>query len=196
MSSSNPNSHEKLFEGVRNSATGIHTVSTNPHPAQYHDNCISMLAAQPYHHFPPPIPEPWKSGICDCFSDMNSCCLTFFCPCITFGQIAEIVDKGSISCAVSGVIYTAIYCLIGCACIYSCLYRSKLRHQYSLEEKPCYDCFVHFFCESCALCQEHRELQSRGFNMAIAWRGNIDGRNYNMAMAPVPPRVEGGMSRI
>lgn len=28
------------------------------------------------------------------------------------------------------------------------------------------DCCVHLCCESCALCQEYKELETRGFNMA------------------------------
>ncbi|KAL6187517.1 hypothetical protein ACLB2K_038915 [Fragaria x ananassa] len=94
-------------------------------------------------------------------------CITFCCPCITFGQIAEIVDKGSTSCGASGALYTLIACVTTCPCIYSCFYRSKMRRQYSLESSPCGDCLVHFSCEQCALCQEYRELKSRGFDMAI-----------------------------
>ncbi|KAK1605706.1 hypothetical protein QYE76_029379 [Lolium multiflorum] len=37
----------------------------------------------------------WSVGLFDCFGDFGTCCLTFWCPCVTFGRIAEIVDKGS-----------------------------------------------------------------------------------------------------
>jgi Cys-rich protein (TIGR01571 family) len=70
------------------------------------------------------------------------------------------------ACAVSGAIYGLLMCFTGCSCLYSCLYRSKLRTQYMLEESPCNDCLVHCCCESCALCQEYRELKHRGFDMA------------------------------
>jgi hypothetical protein len=29
------------------------------------------------------------------------------------------------------------------------------------------DCLVHFCCETCALCQEYRELKNRGYDMSI-----------------------------
>ena len=120
-------------------------------------------------------------------------CITCLCPCITFGQIAEIIDRGSTckslsspsnkqiqfprndsiwcyvlaACGASGALYTLILCLTGCQCIYSCFYRSKMRGQYSLHESPCNDCLVHCCCETCALCQEYRELKTRGFDMNI-----------------------------
>ncbi|KAL0446745.1 UNVERIFIED_CONTAM: protein PLANT CADMIUM RESISTANCE 2 [Sesamum latifolium] len=119
-------------------------------------------------------------------------CITCWCPCITFGQIAEIVDKGSSSCGASGALYTVIACVTGCPCFYSCFYRSKMRQQYLLHDSPCGDCLVHCFCESCALCQEYRELKIRGFDMSIGWHGNVEKQNRGVAMAPV---VEGGMSR-
>ncbi|KAL4017162.1 hypothetical protein IC575_024838 [Cucumis melo] len=39
--------------------------------------------------------SPWSSGLCDCFSDIESCCCTIWCPCVPFGQASEIIDEGS-----------------------------------------------------------------------------------------------------
>ncbi|CBI27046.3 hypothetical protein VitviT2T_000258 [Vitis vinifera] len=149
---------------------------------------------------PPPAvsfrstPVPWSTGLCHCFNDCKSCCLTFWCPCVTFGRIAEIVDRGSTSCGVSGALYTLILCLTGCSCLYSCFYRSKLRGQYLLEESPCVDCCVHCWCEGCALCQEYRELQNRGFDLSIGWHGNMERqRRGGVDVNPVVP--EGSMTR-
>ncbi|XP_021910081.1 protein PLANT CADMIUM RESISTANCE 2-like isoform X2 [Carica papaya] len=115
----------------------------------------------------PKIRRPWSTGLCDCFSDCRNCCITCWCPCITFGQIAEIIDKGSSSCGVNGALYTLIACVVGCASCYSCFYRTKMRQQYMLKESPCGDCCVHCCCEYCALCQEYRELKNRGYDMSI-----------------------------
>ncbi|KAK1320086.1 Protein PLANT CADMIUM RESISTANCE 2 [Acorus calamus] len=71
--------------------------------------------------------QQWTTGLWGCFEDVPNCFITFCCPCITFGQIAEIVDKGSSSCGTSGALYALIMALTGCQCIYSCSYRSKLR---------------------------------------------------------------------
>ncbi|GER31070.1 pLANT CADMIUM RESISTANCE 2 [Striga asiatica] len=146
--------------------------------------------SRPYIQAKPQVP--WSTGLCDCGSDVRNCCVTFWCPCITFGQVAEIVDKGSSSCGQSGALYALLMCVTGCACCLSCFYRSKMRQQYLLHESPCGDCLVHCFCESCALCQEYRELKNRGFDMTIGWHGNVERQNRGVVMAPIS---ESGMSR-
>ncbi|KAK4479713.1 hypothetical protein RD792_015245, partial [Penstemon davidsonii] len=119
-------------------------------------------------------------------------CVTCWCPCITFGQVAEIVDKGSTSCGVSGALYALISYTTGCGCMYSCCYRQRMRRQYMLSEDPCPDCIVHFCCEYCALCQEYRELKHRGFDMSIGWHGNVEKQSQGVTMAPF---AQGGMNR-
>ncbi|XVF15568.1 hypothetical protein REPUB_Repub09cG0165500 [Reevesia pubescens] len=100
----------------------------------------------------------WSTGLCHCCDDPANCLFTCFCPCVTFGQIAEIVNKGSISCAASG----AVYGLVALT-----------------------DCLVHFCCETCSLCQEYRELNNRGFDMGIGWQANMDRQGRGIKVAPV-----------
>ncbi|KAM7462635.1 hypothetical protein LguiA_030756 [Lonicera macranthoides] len=96
------------------------------------------------------------------------------------------------ACLATGVTYTLLALVTGCGWIYSCCYRSRMRNQYKLPASPCPDCLVHFCCESCALCQEYRELQHHGFNMSAGWEGNMAGQNRGVQM---PPVASGGMSR-
>ncbi|XP_010068703.2 protein PLANT CADMIUM RESISTANCE 2 isoform X2 [Eucalyptus grandis] len=141
--------------------------------------------------------HPWSTGLCDCCGDIKSCCITFWCPCITFGQISEILDKGATSCCANCATFTLIHLLTSvafaypCTCFYSYPYRARLRREFELKEYPCNDCLVHFCCMSCALCQEYRELKSRGFNVEKGWAGNAS-QHGEVAMAP---KVEGGMRR-
>ncbi|KAF3792561.1 hypothetical protein EJ110_NYTH08471 [Nymphaea thermarum] len=93
--------------------------------------------------------------------------LTCCCPCVAFGRIAEIVDRGETSCIIGTGLYEVIKCLTGCACLYSAFFRAKLRSQYRLPESPAPDWAVHLLCEPCALAQEYRELKRRGFDMTI-----------------------------
>ncbi|XP_057845061.1 early nodulin-75 isoform X1 [Cryptomeria japonica] len=112
------------------------------------------------------IPALWASSLYSCTEDPANCCLTLLCPCITFGQIAEIVDENSpcwmvelvATCIVSGRIH-GLLCLAGIAFsaffglplfwgfawCYSCTHRNKMRVKYNLAETPCADCLVHSF---------------------------------------------------
>jgi hypothetical protein len=71
------------------------------------------------------------------------------------------------ACGVNGALYALISCVTCCPCCYSCFYRAKMRQQYLLRETPCGDCLVHCCCEYCSLCQEYRELKSRGYDLAM-----------------------------
>ncbi|CAI0459058.1 unnamed protein product [Linum tenue] len=130
----------------------------------------AAVPVNPHNHA---SPMPWSTGLCDCFDDCSSCCLTAWCPCVAFGRIAEIVDRGQTSCGLSGTVYALMLWMFGCACILSCFYRSKMRGQLFLEESPCPDCLVHLFCEG--------------------WYGNME-KNRRYA-ATTAPAIEGGMSR-
>ncbi|XP_057770550.1 protein PLANT CADMIUM RESISTANCE 7-like [Salvia miltiorrhiza] len=116
--------------------------------------------------------EPWKSHLFDCMKNPQNAIITLLFPCVTFGQIAEILDNGSTSCATSGILYSCIAFCIGMPCLMSCGYRSKLRAKFGLVESPAPDCLIHCFCEYCALCQEYRELEDRGFDPSIGHAGN------------------------
>ncbi|XP_021760005.1 protein PLANT CADMIUM RESISTANCE 2-like isoform X2 [Chenopodium quinoa] len=134
----------------------------------------------------------FSTGLCDCFSDPSLCCMTCWCPCITFGRIAEIVDRGSSSCGVSGALYALLLGLTGFQSIYSCAYRSKMKAQMGMPEDCFGDCCIHFWCEYCALCQEYRELQRLGYDLPLGWHGNVQRQNQGTVMAPSVP---GGMTR-
>ncbi|KAL8172080.1 hypothetical protein V2J09_023884 [Rumex salicifolius] len=129
----------------------------------------------------------WNTGLCDCCDDVPRCCLTFWCPCITFGQVAEIVDKGSTSCGTAGALYALILAFTGCQCIYSCMYRTKMRQQYGIPGDQVGDCCLHFCCECCAISQMSRELTIRGYDVPLGWDGNMAKNNQGVYMAPAAP---------
>ncbi|KAK8503948.1 hypothetical protein V6N13_021722 [Hibiscus sabdariffa] len=126
----------------------------------------------------------WRSGLFDFMDDPMNALVTAFFPCLTFGQIAEIVDDGHTTCGTSGMLYGAIGFCIGLPCLMSCGYRTKLRNKFGLPEAPAPDWVTHFLCEWCALCQEYRELQHRGWDPSIGWHGNM-ARNQMQQQQPV-----------
>ncbi|CAG9460004.1 unnamed protein product [Pedinophyceae sp. YPF-701] len=124
-----------------------------------------------------PVMGEWSSNICDCFQDAPSCCYVFACsPCV----YADLMQRQSVldQCGVTGHA-----CMYYCLCTYvpSTLYiptcfcvpcitqntRRMLRNKYQLPEEPCNDCCTHFWCHSCALCQEFRELKYRGVSKHV-----------------------------
>ncbi|KAF3792549.1 hypothetical protein EJ110_NYTH08454 [Nymphaea thermarum] len=130
----------------------------------------------------------WTTGLFDCFDDPSNALITLFFPCVTFGQVAEILDNGQTSrlhaliawtelvflqmvaaCATSAMMYTLIACCFGVPWILSCTYRTKLRAKYGLMESPAPDWIIHCFCDWCAICQEYRELNNRGLDPGIAF---------------------------
>nr|ABK26896.1 unknown [Picea sitchensis] len=132
-------------------------------------------------------PSARTTGLCDCTQDCRSCCLTCFCPCVAFGQIAEIADSGNTSCLLGGLVYYLLMHLSYVSPCYACFYRKRLRAKFNLAEEPCRDCLVHCFCGCCALCQEYRELKNRGFDPALGWAVNMEKRQSaqaGIAMAP------------
>jgi Cys-rich protein (TIGR01571 family) len=132
----------------------------------------------------------WSSGLFDCFDDCGLCCVTCWCPCITFGRVAEIVDRGATSCGTSGALYALLVYFTGCQWIYSCTYRSKMRSQFGLPEDPCCDCCVHFCCEPCALCQQYKELKARGYDPVLGWDMNAQ-RGAGNGQAMYAPAAQG-----
>ncbi|KAA3463516.1 protein PLANT CADMIUM RESISTANCE 2-like [Gossypium australe] len=85
-------------------ASGIPGVQSHPmtihHHQPYLPHNLSRIPSAP-------IPGQWTSGLCHCFDDPYSCltltsrrrfllgAITCVCPCITFGQITEIINRGS-----------------------------------------------------------------------------------------------------
>ncbi|XP_010045639.2 protein PLANT CADMIUM RESISTANCE 6 [Eucalyptus grandis] len=133
--------------------------------------------------------EGWTTGLFDCMDDPLNAVITCLFPCLTFGQVAELIDNGTTTCATAGMMYALIGCFIGLPCIYSCTFRSKLRSKFGLVESPAPDWIVHFLFEPCALCQEYRELNRRGWNPAIGWVGNVQRQQQmqQQQVAMMPP---------
>ncbi len=104
--------------------------------------------------------QPFSTRIQSCSDDVGICCLTCWCPCITWGQIAEFTLN----------MPSYVGCLIYCCCsnLTCCagmLGRAELRKKLAIGAVStaaagdcCVDCCVHCCAHSCALCQEMREI--------------------------------------
>ncbi|XP_020208513.1 cell number regulator 13 [Cajanus cajan] len=104
----------------------------------------------------------WKTDLFGCCSEPCLCLKTCFFPCRTFSWIANVVTRGETSRkrAMTNLVAYCIFC--GCCC-YSCCMRRKLRSQFNIEGGLCDDFLTHLMCCCCAMVQEWRELELRGF---------------------------------
>ncbi|CAJ2676100.1 unnamed protein product [Trifolium pratense] len=192
------NNTSAAYSGATTSMYAPPSATITGFPVNFNSSTSTAYSGATTTDYAPPPSKPlveWSTNLCNCCSNVEICCLTFWCPCITFGRVAEIIDKGSTSCGYSGTLYTLISLVLGCCCLYSCCYRSKMREQYGLKGNDCTDCMIHCCCETCALCQEYRELHNRGFNMVIGWHRNVEQQTRGIAMSTTAPAVVSGMYR-
>ncbi|KAG2306139.1 hypothetical protein Bca52824_025887 [Brassica carinata] len=138
----------------------------------------------------------WNSDLFDCMNDSENAVITCIVPCVTFGQIAEIVDEGATTCAIGGSLYGAIFLfgamfLTALPSVYSSLFRAKIRNKYGLPDAPAPDWLTHLFCGPCALCQEYRELKHRGFDPKIGWAMNVQAQQQEMMAPPTGQQMMG-----
>ncbi|XP_038981109.1 protein PLANT CADMIUM RESISTANCE 8-like [Phoenix dactylifera] len=130
------------------------------------------------------IGRPWTTTLFDCGMNETNTTMTAFFPCITFGQIAEMLDEGQTSCPLDSFMFILMAPAL-CTCwILGSNYRLKLRNKYNLVQAPAEDWIVHLFCPFCALCQEFRELQNRGIDPSLGWMGYLAKQQETRTVPP------------
>ncbi|XP_073035932.1 protein PLANT CADMIUM RESISTANCE 8 [Primulina eburnea] len=133
---------------------------------------------------------PWSTQLFDCHLDQTNAIMTAFLPCVTFGQIAEVMDQGELTCPMGSFIYLLMMPALCSQWLMGAKYRNKLRARYHLVEAPYQDVISHIFCACCSLCQEYRELKIRGLDPSQGWNGilaQMEMQRINQTMNTPPP---------
>ena len=97
--------------------------------------------------------QKFTSPIHHCFKDWGSCCLTSWCPCVSFGLNAEYaldIPWWAMCCT--------YWCCHNCACCLGLWSRGNARRKLGIEGTCVEDGCIHAFAHPCALCQESREI--------------------------------------
>ncbi|ETW76056.1 hypothetical protein HETIRDRAFT_390466 [Heterobasidion irregulare TC 32-1] len=110
----------------------------------------------------------WSHGICSCFGDCGTCCLSFWCPCIAYSQNKHRLEhleqhgaphpEGGESCTGDCAIHTLLNCF-GCGWVLQIGTRSDVRRRYRIRGSTCGDCCTAFWCQPCELVQDSREIE-------------------------------------
>ncbi|XP_035266292.1 placenta-specific gene 8 protein-like [Anguilla anguilla] len=104
----------------------------------------------------------WSTGICDCFDDLPSCCLGYWCfPCFACKTTSEF---GECACLplVDGLCILAQFVGIpSCVPPVSFAMRAGVRNRYGIQGDMCSDCIYATFCNVCSWCQISREIKRR-----------------------------------
>ncbi|KAF8388961.1 hypothetical protein HHK36_025645 [Tetracentron sinense] len=117
----------------------------------------------------PSIGNPWTTGLFDCHEHQTN------------------------ACPLGSFIYLLMMPALCSQWIMGSKYRAKLRKKYDLVDAPYEDKISHIFCPCCSLCQEFRELKSRGLDPALGWKGNLaqqQGRQYLDQQVKTPPQKQ------
>ncbi|XP_076818376.1 cornifelin homolog B-like isoform X2 [Clavelina lepadiformis] len=137
----------------------------NPHARPIYSAAPpNVIVAQPSNNQPPIIvnnnqivqtktdlaanPQ-WSTSMFDCFQDLPSCCLGFFCP-------------QCLGCWIAAR-YNETCCLgwFGPATLVAL--RTKIRADNKIRGTICDDCICMSFCQQLTLCQMARELNHKGY---------------------------------
>lgn len=99
--------------------------------------------------------QDWDSGVLGFCSDMNSCCLGLFCPCLLYGMAKGLVgeDKWGNTAAF------ALALPLPCTLVF--FFRENLRVQYKLSTNIVLDFLLSAICCPCVLCQIYRQVKER-----------------------------------
>ena len=126
----------------------------------------------------------WHTPLCCPEADCSLCMASVFCPCCVVGanvrMLEENVHAGPCDamngpCTIHGgltilsAVLQAVLAGVGLpgggwlhfAPCYSCQFRKQLREKYNIHNGAGTECVYHYFCQPCALCQEHVELHKR-----------------------------------
>ncbi|KAH0607196.1 uncharacterized protein H6S33_003184 [Morchella sextelata] len=126
---------------------GVHAPGQIGHPNQQHGR------------------EEYQHGMCDCFSDIGTCCTGYWCPCILYSRTKHRV-KTSPDSNINEFKAFNPHCMAFCALapvawVFTMLQRTRIREKYQLEGSIANDCGKAYCCGPCTLIQDEREVTKR-----------------------------------
>jgi Cys-rich protein (TIGR01571 family) len=92
-----------------------------------------------------------------CTGGFGTCCLTYWCPCVAFGQSMEKLSSDECmcggNCAGAGCLWMGGILCCGSVICMTCMGRTAIRKKYNIDGDDCSDCLASLFCHLCVLIQ-------------------------------------------
>ncbi|KAL1965684.1 hypothetical protein VTN77DRAFT_5184 [Rasamsonia byssochlamydoides] len=132
----------------------------------------------------------WSTSFGEC-SDIGTCCLGIWCPCILYGRTQYRLSRKSrredptnlLGFEACNGSCTAMALLCGCQCILAAIQHTRTRKTYEIEGDICTDYVRASCCICCTLIQDDREIRKR--EEARAYSAQVSG---TALIAPyIPP---------
>ncbi|KAL2001539.1 hypothetical protein VTN02DRAFT_1637 [Thermoascus thermophilus] len=166
------------FRSLGNSGTGLDDIYANHLPGQITHPNQEIKGG------------PWSGGLCDC-SDIGTCCLGVWCPCILYGRTQYRLhmksrredptnllgyEKCNASCTVMAF-------LCGFQWLLATIQHTRTRKAYDIKGDIASDCVRATCCTCCTLIQDEREIKKREENWSKAARA----AGATLATPYIPP---------
>ena len=140
----------------------------------------------------PPMTNEWHYGLCGCFGNIALCAITFFVPCVTYGEIAKVLGK---QCLTHGLLF--IVPILNC--ILWVGQRGELRKRRGIMGTAVNDCCIILCCSCCALTQEGQEAKlmeaeeqaRQTATTTITLQGNVQDTGGSVTVVYQPPQSSG-----
>jgi Cys-rich protein (TIGR01571 family) len=111
----------------------------------------------------------WSTDICDCNDDCGGYCFALWCPCVVFGQNSEAaLNKNAALDGFGWCMLTPIF-----NWLFGGTRRTAIRVKYNIEGDGCEDVCCHFWCTSCVLAQETREINLQEKTAEFTTQGGV-----------------------
>lgn len=109
--------------------------------------------------------DEYLHGLCDCFGDIPTCCLGYWCPCVLYSRTNHRLKTSPIS-NLNDFHHCNTHCVGFCVLapvswIFTFLQRGRIREKYHLEGTLMSDCGKAYCCVMCTLVQDEREVSDR-----------------------------------
>ncbi|OIW22967.1 PLAC8-domain-containing protein [Coniochaeta ligniaria NRRL 30616] len=116
----------------------------------------------------PATAQPWHESFLGCFSPIDLCCMTYCCPCVTFGKTHHRLRKDVNLAGYEPINTSCLMVLaagwVGCCWIPLAMQRADIRAKYNLQGDCLTDIAAACCCGLCDLVQQEKEATYQGLN--------------------------------